>query len=114
MGILDVEIIKAYIRMCNDGWEQGWHERNGGNLTYRMKPEEVEACRPFFHEPGEWVDMGVRGENLAGEFFVTTGSGKYFRNVALDPEHNIGIGDQRQRRQLADRVGAGRRRPPDL
>ncbi len=91
MGILDVEIIKAYIRMCNDGWEQGWHERNGGNLTYRMKPEEVEACRPFFHEPGEWVDMGVRGENLAGEFFVTTGSGKYFRNVALDPEHNIGI-----------------------
>ena len=28
--------------MANDGWEQGWHERNGGNLSYRVKPEEVE------------------------------------------------------------------------
>ena len=91
MGILDVEIVKLYIRMCQDGWEQGWHERNGGNLTYRMKAEEVDACRPFFRTPGEWVQMGVTGENLAGEYFLTTGSGKYFRNVQADPTHSIGI-----------------------
>jgi len=91
MGILDVEIVKLYIRMCQDGWEQGWHERNGGNLTYRMKAEEVDACRPFFNTPGEWVQMGVTGENLAGEYFLTTGSGKYFRNVQPDPTHSIGI-----------------------
>ena len=46
MGILDVEIVKGFMRMCNDGWLQGWHERNGGNLTYRMKEEEVAQCRP--------------------------------------------------------------------
>lgn len=91
MGILDVEIVKLYIRMCQDGWEQGWHERNGGNLTYRMKAEEVDACRPFFRTPGEWVQMGVTGENLAGEYFLSTGSGKYFRNVQPDPAHSIGI-----------------------
>lgn len=91
MGILDVEIVKLYIRMCQDGWEQGWHERNGANLTYRMKAEEVDACRPFFNTPGEWVQMGVTGENLAGEYFLTTGSGKYFRNVQPDPTHSIGI-----------------------
>ena len=33
MGILDVKIVQDYIRMCTDGWKQGWHERNGGNLT---------------------------------------------------------------------------------
>ena len=91
MGILDIEIVKLYIRMCQDGWEQGWHERNGGNLTYRLKPEEVDACRPFFNTPREWVPMGVTGENLAGEYFLTTGSGKYFRNVQPDPTHSIGI-----------------------
>ena len=37
MGILDIAIVKGYIRMCNDGWLQGWHERNGGNLTYRIE-----------------------------------------------------------------------------
>ena len=92
MGVLDVEIVKGYIRMCTDGWLQGWHERNGGNLTYRMKDEEVAACRPFFNAvPGPWVQMGVQAENLAGEYFIATGSGKYFRNVELDPEHSIGI-----------------------
>ena len=59
MGILDIEIIKGFMRMCNDGWLQGWHERNGGNLTYRMKEEEVAQCRPFFDpQPREWVNMG--------------------------------------------------------
>lgn len=91
MQITDIKIVQDYIRTCTDGWEQGWHERNGGNLTYRMRPEEVEECRPFFGTPGEWVSMGVTGANLAGEYFLTTGSGKYFRNVALDPEHSIGI-----------------------
>ena len=55
MGILDVKIVQDYIRMCTDGWKQGWHERNGGNLTYRMRPEEVEQCRPHFRTAGAWV-----------------------------------------------------------
>ncbi|MBQ6565165.1 MAG: rhamnulose-1-phosphate aldolase [Clostridia bacterium] len=89
-GILDLDIMQRYIRMVNDGWLQGWHERNGGNLTYRLKKEEVEAMRPFFDEtPRPWVNMGVTGENLAGEYFIATGSGKYFRNVIVDPEDSL-------------------------
>lgn len=92
MAITDVEVMQNYIRMCGDGWDQGWHERNGGNLTYRMRPEEVEQCRPYFKEtPGQWVNMGVKGENLAGEYFIATGSGKYFRNVPLAPQDNLCI-----------------------
>ena len=65
--IYDVANVKGFIRMCNDGWLQGWHERNGGNLTYRMTEEDVAACRPFFDEtPREWVNMGVQADNLAG------------------------------------------------
>ena len=56
MAMEDLAFIKGFTRMCDDGWLQGWHERNGGNLTYRMKAEEVEACKPFFKEPGEWVN----------------------------------------------------------
>ena len=90
MGMLDLDIMKRYIRMCEDGWLQGWHERNGGNLTYRLKKEEVEEMKPFFDpEPKPWVEMGVTGENLAGEFFISTGSGKFFRNVALYPEDSL-------------------------
>ena len=60
----EIPAVRGFIRMCTDGWEQGWHERNGGNLTYRMKPEEVEQCRPFFTAPREWNSMGVQADNL--------------------------------------------------
>ena len=90
MGMTDITIVQKYIRMANDGWLQGWHERNGGNLTYRLTKEEVAEMTPFFDEtPRPWVDMGVTGENLAGEYFLSTGSGKFFRNVITDPEDSI-------------------------
>ncbi len=92
MKITDTEILQAFIRTCEDGWLQGWHERNGGNLTYLLKAEEAEALKPFFREaPGEWVQMGVQAENLRGTYFIATGSGKYFRNVPLAPEDNLCI-----------------------
>lgn len=85
MSILDVKFVQGFIRMCNDGWEQGWHERNGGNLSYRMKPEEVEEVKSFFTQEGEWKEIDTSVPKLAGEYFMVTGSGKYFRNVILDP-----------------------------
>ena len=92
MSMLDLDIMKRFIRTCNDGWLQGWHERNGGNLTYRLFPAEVEEMKPFLDaEPRPWVPMGVTGSNLAGEFFIATGSGKFFRNVILDPEDSLCI-----------------------
>ncbi len=86
MSIMDVKFVQGFVRMCNDGWLQGWHERNGGNLSYRIKPEEVEEVKAYFHEPGEWRQIGTTVPDLAGEYFMVTGSGKYFRNVILDPE----------------------------
>lgn len=90
--ICKVPAVEGFIRMCDDGWLQGWHERNGGNLTYRMTGADVAACKPSFAAaPREWVKMGVEAKNLAGEYFITTGSGRYMRNVILDPAANIGI-----------------------
>lgn len=91
MAIEDLEFVQGFTRMCDDGFKQGWHERNGGNLTYLMSEEEVAEARPFFAEPREWVSMGVEDATLAGRYFLSTGSGKYMGNVAGDPAHNIGI-----------------------
>jgi len=90
MRVLDAEFVKGFVRMANDGWEQGWHERNGGNLSYRIKTEEVESVKECF-VPGEWVSLGISVPALAGEYFLVTGSGKFFRNIILDPEANICI-----------------------
>lgn len=91
MNILEQEFIKGFIRMCSDGFAQGWHERNGGNLTYRMKDEEVKCVQSVFSYQRAWEDIGTEVPELANEYFLVTGSGKYFRNVELDPKANIGI-----------------------
>lgn len=90
MKVLDAEFVKGFIRMANDGWEQGWHERNGGNLSYRIKPEEVESVKENF-EAKEWQPIGTTVPKLAKEYFLVTGSGKYFRNVIIKPEDSICI-----------------------
>lgn len=91
MNVLKAEFIQGFMRMADDGYRQGWHERNGGNLTYRIKPEEVAQVKSNFSNNRPFVKMGVKGDNLAGEYFITTGSGKFLRNVVLAPEDNIGI-----------------------
>ena len=89
--ITEATFIQGFIRMCNDGFLQGWHERNGGNLTYRMKPEEVDCVRAELVFDKSWQPIGTGVPKLAGEFFLVTGSGKYFRNVILDAAANIAI-----------------------
>lgn len=83
---------KGFVRVCSDGWQLGWHERNGGNLSYRLTPEEVASCRSFFYDnPSSWVSTGVRTENLGGEYFLVKAAGSPMRNVALDLSGNAGI-----------------------
>ncbi|MBT9776315.1 rhamnulose-1-phosphate aldolase [Clostridium sp. MCC353] len=91
MRVLDAEFVKGFIRMCDDGFNQNWHERNGGNLSYRIKKEEVEAVKEELDYDKEWQPIGTSVPGLAGEYFLVTGSGKYFRNVILDPASNISI-----------------------
>jgi len=92
MSVLDANIVQEFIKMCDDAWRMGWHERNAGNLTYRMSEEDVMECEIYFdYDNDDWIELGVEAENLSGEFFIVTGTGKYFRNVDLDAENCIGI-----------------------
>lgn len=92
MDFMNVKAIEGFVRMCSDGFNQGWHERNGGNLTYRMTDEDVKQAKDYFYDtPSDWVELGITAENLADEYFIATGSGKFMRNVELDPEDNICI-----------------------
>lgn len=67
MKILDSKFVRGFIKMADDGFHQGWHERNGGNLSYRLKPSEVEEIRPrlmfpekfLFEKPAFHIDDDV-------------------------------------------------------
>lgn len=91
MNILKEDFIQGFIDIANEGYQKGWHERNGGNVSYRIKPEELEGIKPYLTFDRPYEKIGVSVPNLKGEYFLVTGSGKYFRNIAKKPEENIAI-----------------------
>lgn len=88
---MNIQFTKSFIRMADDGWHQGWHERNGGNLSYRLSKEDIEAAKALFNTKSEWKPLGIDVPGLAGEFFMVTASGGYFRNICDEPEKTTGI-----------------------
>ena len=91
MKVLEAKFTKEFIKMCDDGWNQGWHERNGGNVSYRIKPEEIESIKEDLEIKEDWKKIGTEVPTLANEYFMVTGSGKYFRNIATYPEDTLCI-----------------------
>lgn len=91
MKVLEASFAQGFIRVCDDGFKQNWHERNGGNLSYRMKQEEVQSVEEELSHEQPWQPIGTSVPALAGEYFMVSGSGKFMRNMILDPAANCCI-----------------------
>ena len=91
MKVLESKFAKGFIDTCEEGGQQGFHERNGGNLSYRIKDSEIREVFEDLDLTREFVEIGTEVPALAGEFFMVTGSGKYFNHVIDDPEDTVCI-----------------------
>ena len=90
--VIDLDFIRALTRMTTRACALGWHEANGGNLSYRLAPEEVEQVRACqLAAAGPWLPLGISVPQLGGQYFVITGRGQYLRNVALFPESSLAL-----------------------
>ncbi len=91
MKITEAKFIEGFIRVTEDGLKKGWHERNGGNFSYRINSDEITLIQSELKPVDHFRPIGVSVPNLAGEYFLVTGSGKFMRNVSLYPEDNLAI-----------------------
>ncbi len=89
-SVLSAPFVKEMVAATYNMWRLGWDERNGGNISYLLKEEEV---KPYLD-----VNCPVRSAlldfpvpELANKYFIVTGSGKYFKNVKDNPEDCLGI-----------------------
>lgn len=85
-------------------WQNGWAERNGGNISYNITEfaDEFKGAIPF----GSPVAIGCRVPRIAGSFFLVTGTGKRMRYVAAEPWENasvIRICDDAEHYEIVDR-----------
>ncbi|WP_317396063.1 rhamnulose-1-phosphate aldolase [Faecalicoccus pleomorphus] len=91
MKVLDTKFFNEYIDMALHGDALGWHERNGGNFTYWMTKENVDEVKEELSLDGEWRPIGTCVPFLANEYFLISGTGKFFHNMRKDPTSTTGI-----------------------
>ena len=89
-NILTAPFVEEMKKVTANMYRLGWDERNGGNISYMLKTDEVAEYLDL-NNVIRTVDTGFNAEKLIGKIFIVTGSGKYFKNVTDDPEANLGI-----------------------
>ena len=90
--ILDMPCTKGFMQLAQDGVDKGWHEMNGGNLSYRLTAEEAANVKKVMKKAsGDWQEICESVPKLAGEFFMVTRTTGYMRNVMRSPENAFGI-----------------------
>lgn len=77
------------IRTVTNMYDHGWDERNGGNVSLLL--EEGEAADSVDGTVLREIPTGFSCTALEGKYFLVTGTGKYFKNVQVAPEVNLGL-----------------------
>ena len=90
-NILKAWFVEGMIKATSDAWLKGWDERNGGNITMRLDEADITPFQADFHAAPRYIALSQPMPELANTPFIVTGSGKFFRNVQLDPAANIGV-----------------------
>ncbi|MBB3113713.1 rhamnulose-1-phosphate aldolase [Paenibacillus phyllosphaerae] len=87
---LNAPFIQEMCEITHHMWKLGWDELNGGNVSCRLDAALVAEYMDI-RKPIRTLRLSFPVHELAGEYFIVTGSGKYFRNVIKDPEANLGV-----------------------
>ncbi|TKI24184.1 rhamnulose-1-phosphate aldolase [Bacillus pumilus] len=88
--ILKAPFLQEMTKTTANLYRLGWDERNGGNISYLLKEDEVAEYLDV-NDVKRTVPMIFDGAELAGKYFIVTGSGKYFKNVIDEPAVSLGI-----------------------
>lgn len=91
MKVEDCGFAKEFWRLCDDAWNLGWHEYHAGNLSYRLKKDDVEAVRNDFSDMGAWEKLEASCPKIAGEYFMVTASGSSFHEILGKARELTGI-----------------------
>lgn len=89
-NILAAPFVQEMIKTASNMYRLGWDERNGGNISLLVGEKEAGEFLNL-NKVIRTIPTGFDAKPLIGKIFIVTGTGKYFKNVADDPESCLGI-----------------------
>ncbi|WP_311773223.1 rhamnulose-1-phosphate aldolase [Listeria booriae] len=88
--VIKAPFVQEMMKVTANLYRLGWDERNGGNISYLLTEQEVSEFVDT-NQVIRTIPMIFDATELAGKYFIVTGSGKYFKNVIDEPDVNLGI-----------------------
>lgn len=88
--ILTAPFLVETVRTITNMYRHGWDERNGGNISLMLEEAQVADYLDTDRVLRE-IPTGFDASELAGKYFLVTGTGKYFKNVPYDPAAALGL-----------------------
>lgn len=89
-NIFEALFLREMIGTTSNMYAHGWDERNGGNISLLL--EEADVMEYLDTQAVlRTIPTGFEAPELDGKYFLVTGTGKYFKNVEVDPAVNLGI-----------------------
>jgi rhamnulose-1-phosphate aldolase len=86
---LKADFINEIGRTADQMYQNGWHERNSGNISYLLTGSELDLVKDL--KGIRVIELQCEVKDLEGKCFVVTGSGKYIKNISRDPLLNLGV-----------------------
>ncbi|UQS82075.1 rhamnulose-1-phosphate aldolase [Bombilactobacillus folatiphilus] len=86
----DSKYVQKVCEITQASYQEGWDERNGGNVSLRLTADDVSEFSDLNHVK-RTLDLGFDASALAGEYFLVTATGRYFRNVIHQPNLDLGL-----------------------
>lgn len=90
MKFIDSQYVKEMKQTTMNLYQHGWDERNGGNVSLRLTTEEVRAFSDVTKTLRS-VAIDFDASELAGKYYLVTGTGRYFKNITEYPERDMGL-----------------------
>ena len=87
---IDSKYVKKMGEITYESYRQGWDERNGGNVSLRLIQDDLKGFADV-SKVRETFPLGFDAKDLSGNYFLVTGTGRYFRNVRNQPNLDLGL-----------------------
>lgn len=90
MKFIEFSFVKKMCEVTYESYLRYWDERNGGNVSCRLSAEELVGYEDI-SEVRSSHELGFKASDLAGQYYLVTGTGRYFRNVTKQPLLDLGL-----------------------
>lgn len=93
IAVEQMPFMRELVQTCEDGFAQGWHEANGGNISYFLSDEERDQLMQRINPSDDdaWICLDRAVAETANAVIALTAAGSCMRGLGQHVRRDVGI-----------------------